>query len=1589
MDKSTDQFSVEKKLLVSRTELLDIGLRNSLLNFRKTAKSLQVIEELSEEIFTQLYRQGKAMLIAAAPDKKEKRGNNGSVDTHTDSDDTDENPENLDIDAWAKIFASDTEGDKSKRHTDNKLETGLAPVSLLSRLLKIDAEARSYIEEQGVNVLYIALGFLQWYEADSAQESRKAPLVLLPVSLQRGSGGKESFSLLYSGDDLMDNLSLAAKLKTDFGLKLAAFVNADLDASEMPSVNDYYRRVAESVSAQKRWKVLENDVALGFFSFGKFLMFNDLDSKNWPENKQPGDHPVMRRLLGSGFSDEYSALEDNANLDKFIKPGDIAFVKDADSSQTAAIWEARAGNNLIIQGPPGTGKSQTITNIIADLLQKNKTVLFVAEKMAALEVVKRRLDESHLGDAVLELHSQKSTKMAVLKELDRTLSQGKPLVHSADEDLIALQALRDTLNSYATAVNVPDSVSGLTFIEVVGHYMRLKRAHPTLLQLPFAPMAVWPHQGYLNKRLLVEELSRHVDVMGVPKRNPFWGSSREHFSPVEQSHMTVNLAEAKKVLLDVVGVAAGLSTRLCLSRPATLLDISIICRAARRAAEAPRLQGLCVSTKDWQLRRETIHELLSAGAVMTQARTTYSDRLVESAWERDLQEIRQHYANYGGKWWRSLSSKFRAARAQLQGLSKGSLPKEMDAAIAMLDGVLDYQQHKKTYDRLETLGAALFGAQWNRQQSDWQVLQHLAGWVIKLHDDLGKGEIPAGLVDFLSGHADASGLGETIDSIQTGSARLQTLFDQIAQVLGLKAGTAQAMQNMPIDDCATQLTAWAVALPAMYHMTRLNQLSSELQKAELGDVVAQIAEIEEQNVLLPCFDLSWYAGLVERAYGRYPVLQQFDRVRHEHQIERFRSLDVKSLDHAKAYLAKGLWDRMPQINQPGEMATLRGELNKKRRHIAIRQLMAKAGRAIQQVKPVFMMSPMSIANFLPPGALEFDVVIFDEASQVKAVDAFGAILRGKQVIVVGDTKQMPPTNFFGRDVEIDDDDNVTADIESILSMFKYAGAQERYLRWHYRSRHESLIAVSNVEFYEQKLMVFPSPGRNANATGLRFHYLPTALYDRGRTRTNKGEAQAVALAAIGHARKRPNHSLGIVAFSVAQRDLIQMEVELLTRQHPELQSFFAARENEPFFVKNLENVQGDERDVIYISIGYGRNESGKIAKEFGPINREGGHRRLNVLITRAKLGMEVFCNFRADDLDLDATAIHGVRALKNFLKYAETGELAMSAETGKGADSPFELEVMSSLVEKGYQVEPQIGSAGYFIDIGVKDPDAPGRYLLAIECDGASYHSSRSARDRDRLRQGVLEGLGWRFHRIWSTDWFRNPEQELHRAIDAIEAARIPVEKIEPDAIAMDLTLTILREAPVDGTNPVSLSVLPYRKAQLPAQCGVLQEERENTLLGLIELVLAIEAPIHQDELTRRLMDAYNLKRMGVKIESKLDATITMGSKRKLFHRQGLFVYRDDTRVATIRSRLELAPAEKKIELVAPEELDMALTEIIRAGFSMKPDAAVSGALELLGFGRATTKIGGAVNARIEALLDAGNLILEDMRLVLASSRSS
>lgn len=424
-----------------------------------------------------------------------------------------------------------------------------------------------------------------------------------------------------------------------------------------------------------------------------------------------------------------------------------------------------------------------------------------------------------------------------------------------------------------------------------------------------------------------------------------------------------------------------------------------------------------------------------------------------------------------------------------------------------------------------------------------------------------------------------------------------------------------------------------------------------------------------------------------------------------------------------------------------------------------------------------MMGPQAVAQYLAPGVIKFDLVIMDEASQLKPEEAIGSIARGGQLVVVGDPKQLPPTSFFSRmtqDGDGGDDHFATTDAESILDVCSSHFRPTRSLRWHYRSQHHSLIAFSNHSFYRGNLIIFPSPYGQGGKLGVRAVYLADAIYEN---QTNLREAKRVVEAVVEHIATRPNESLGIVTLNIKQRDLI---AELLDERLRAVREADAYREHwavegQPLFIKNLENVQGDERDAIVISTTFGKPAgSSAVRQNFGPISRQGGWRRLNVLFTRAKKSIAIYTSLRPEDIVLDGTTPDGTKALRNYLEYARTGSLTTCEETGREPDSDFEISVMDMLELRGYEVTPQLGVAGYRIDIAVKHPDAPGSYLAAIECDGASYHSALSVRDRDRIRHEILESLGWRgrIWRIWSTDWFRTPRQEAEKLISFLEDQR-------------------------------------------------------------------------------------------------------------------------------------------------------------------------------------------------------------------------
>ncbi|WP_291911077.1 DUF3320 domain-containing protein [Chitinophaga sp. CB10] len=1537
--------SILSRLEASRKELLDLGLRNPLLNYKlPTGKGLHIVQEQSAAVYNILVRENRTMTFAGKTAAEAARTHELPLETPLKG-----------TNGNAPAVAAAPSSTAKDPITDTKLQTNENNVTLQHKLLQTYYAARTSVEEQGVNILYLSLGMLQWYESDSSQEARLAPLILVPVLLDRSNVG-DRFKLKYTLEEVGENISLQAKMKMEFNIHIP-----ELPDQEDVDINEYFAGVEAAIKGFDRWKVIPDAIELGFFSFGKFMIYNDLDSANWPAGQKPEEHPLIASLFGNGFQDAGPDVPEDAFIDRDTNAAELFQVVDADSSQIMAMLAVQQGRNLVIQGPPGTGKSQTITNIIADAIGRGKKVLFVAEKLAALEVVKRRLDNIYLGEACLELHSHKANKKALHQELRRVMDLGKPAASKLQEELHLLEATREELNDYCIAINSDIQNSSLTPQQIIGHLLQLRQetAGVTLPRIAVPDIHNWDAYTAGKAIALAERMQACLRMTGVPATAVFRGSMLTSLLPHEQERVKNLLEEAVGTIQRLQARALETASWLQLPAPETMAAVRDLIAICGVIAAQPDIREMNISHPGWLRQFQLIKEVLSAGEQAAALREQYKQILIPEAWEQDLLQVRQDLLAHGEKWYKFLIGSWRRSKQQLAALCLQGLPDDNATRLQYVDDVMAYRRFEAMLRENAALTDGLFATRWEKLHSDWPVLNTATNWLQQLHQQIQQGTTPAVVLDCLQRGADPAKAGVEAGELQRQLAVAMEQLQAVLQALQMdesKRLPLPALQEQTFSSQQETLQVWLSHLPEITHTIAWNNISATAASEQLQCLTDAGMHWPEAGQWLKAALLkSWYEHLLEAAVRQYPELRKFNRSSHEELIRQFQRLDTLQLQYNRVRAALQHWEQMPKTEAGGQVNILKTEFNKKARHMPVRKLMQAAGWAIQAIKPVFMMSPMSIANFLPPESVEFDLVIFDEASQVRPVDALGAIMRGKQLVVVGDTRQLPPTSFFDTlTKEIDDEENVTADMQSILGLCDAQGAPQRMLRWHYRSRHESLITLSNHEFYDNKLVIFPGPGSREQA-GLVFHHLPDTAYDRGKTRTNPKEAARVADAVIAHAKLFPHQSLGVVAFSTSQREAISDALEVRRKANPELESFFTSHHDEPFFVKNLENVQGDERDVIYISIGYGRTEEGYVAMSFGPLNNEGGERRLNVLITRAKLRCEVFTNITADDIDENRTQSYGIRALKSFLYYAQHGKLNYTEETGLPAASPFEENVAAALTARGYTVRKQVGAKGFYIDMAVVDPDYPGRYLLGIECDGAAYHSARSARDRDRLRQQVLEGMGWKIHRIWSTDWFHHPEAELERLIAAIEAAKHAhqeadkVDLITAEEMAMERTA-------VEATEE---KAAPYRIATLPDEIRnqELHQAPIGQLCSWIQQVVEVESPVHFDELARRMVEAAGVTRVGPRLREVLRHAVRHADAGKRIRIKGQFLWHVDLPTPLVRDRSELPASARKVNYIAVEEMGVALEKVVKDAVAIQPEAAVPFMAKMFGFSRVTEEM--------------------------------
>lgn len=1693
LDQANNNFAFDA-LQSIRNRLLDLTGRNRLLNFRHGKSGfIRVIDEVPNQLAQEILEGHEFTYIPIPEPRREELIKHGYIEIDDKGNDikAKSNPTAKD---WAKIKGFNTNYELSDnlqtsdlKHNDKNIQSLLYPRELEAQLRGIRTKANTAIEETGANILYLAFGFLEWFEDEKSQTTRHAPLYLIPVKVDRASLNKDlgtyTYTIEYTGEDIISNLSLREKLRHDFHLELPELLEDMLP-------EDYFKLVEKQLIRHKHdWKV-KRFATLAMFDFGKLLMYLDLDPARWPQGENNiQNHAILQKFFAkegvddesgavTSFGQEYpiDTLEDIHNL--------YPLIDDADSSQHSALVDAIKGKNLVIEGPPGSGKSQTITNIIAAAISQGKKVLFVAEKMAALQVVKTRLTRAGLGDFCLELHSHKTQKKQVYENIAKRISKQNEYRYprSIDIDIQLYEEKKEELTAYADLINSQWKNTGRTIHQIFSTASRYREEFANIQLEDIKPEHI-NGQSFdeISARRTTDELKKYSDVFNEVKNqlgmtaelseHPWFGVYNKSIQLFDSDDVCKLLKQWNDTINELHNSLTPLNEQL---RENSIDDINAIRSILNSKEKIPKLEGhesfsalklidndnkpqllsyleqyqnatklfselnqdfedvvlvnednyndLVESNKNLQreckrheLNLTNIYQQLQClislrditssisedlytlitldNSLMSLLPTTYHgisefklyiqhinelDLLLASRRHElfdndlldlhipvleellptlqrlhkqlndtfnlenlpsvnELKEINEIISNAGMFSW--LSSDWRAAKAKLLTTAKGLKPKLNNLTPLLTDlitfkGLFDLLNNEPAYQTLlhheykgidtPIVEISAMRAWYKSIRSSYgigfgkrviiatsllsinnesfkglkllaesksfseleqffdlynkleQVFNHqifnskdielnqeseLPAFVEQLQNDVKRiqsvckhefkiHELNDGVIkisDFLkaedildSNTISMAIFGENIKlSAQLNSEKsFSTIESTLALSIAIEALESDPLRvylldNISLENIELLLTnlntllvkfntyegsmkifvervkldekAWfkgaegilerylAKNTKALHQPRWLStwvdfiRIRTDLSEKGLENLLryTETGAIDLENIeqiyIYSVFDI-----LAREVISENQTLAYFSGADQNAIRKQFQDYDIKLKSLQQEKIAFRVAEHGVKNTNSGsasgkvgsytEMGLINHQINLKTRHAPVRQLVKRAGQSLVALKPCFMMGPHSVAQYLQPGQIEFDIVVMDEASQIKPQDALGTIARGKQLIVVGDPKQLPPTSFFDKAVENDDDDTTAIEqSESILDV-SLPMFNARRLRWHYRSRHESLIAFSNQAFYESNLIVFPSPASKSDEFGIKFTHVKNGRFVNQH---NIEEAKVIAEAVRNHILERSDESLGVVAMSSKQREQIERCIEELSKDDPIFRDALAENvaQDEALFLKNLENVQGDERDVIYISCTYGPQEAGAVQmpQRFGPINSAAGGRRLNVLFTRSKKRMHVFSSMTEGHILATENSSSGVHALKSFLAYAQTSKLQQIQHTGKQPDSDFEISVMNALKLEGFNCVPQVGVAGYFIDLAVQDPGQPGRYLMGVECDGATYHSAKSARDRDRLRQGVLEGLGWNIKRIWSTDWFKNPQAQLKPIIELLHQLKTDI----------------------------------------------------------------------------------------------------------------------------------------------------------------------------------------------------------------------
>lgn len=1253
-------------------------------------------------------------------------------------------------------------------------------------LKEIDARARSNFEERGLDTLFLAMGLASWTAEDDGRDAA-APVVLVPVEVVARGTRADQWRVRRSGDVRVNDVLLHA-LSVEHGVTvdadaLVSALQGD-DQGEPFDPSPLFVALERAAARAPEFRIDARWV-LGNFAFQKMAIVRDLK-----ELLQPlAEHPLVAAISGDG-SAVAQARGDRASIDPRTldsqSPDAEFLIRDADSSQQQAIAATLGGQNGVISGPPGTGKSQTISNLIAELVARGKTVLFVAEKRAALDVVLNRLRDATLGHLCLDCHGADVSRKLVAQQLQQSLEliRDSPVPNHAEPHRQFIDR-RDRLNAHVRAMHAPRAPSGVGLQAMYGSLLTLGTEATTAVRFSGTALKSLDAATVATSGELLNELAAMSDVVLGESQSPWLGAAlTSQEAPREAFELSRHLAH--DALPRVVRALNALWAECRVKQPATFADLrELIDTLAALAAVCQQFDPAIFAA-----------DLSSLESALRPARSTIP-RLVA----------------------RLFSPGYRAALNQVRAWHRAGPIAPADA----LAGAENARRLTERWNAVRVEGSPAAWTAWPAVADAWKAVV-----------------------------ADVE--------------RLQTVLP------------ARALSAMRLEELEALTRGLAADAVTPGKVRRMAEIAKVFDERGLAPLLRDIAQRKPATSLWPSIlRHAWLSSCIEDAQVGDTAVATFNGRRHDEVVSEFKALDQERLRLAiqRVWRAHALAAIEARNRHPDQNTLVQKEANKKTRHLTLRRLFADAPDVLLALRPCWMASPLSVSQLLPGDRPYFDVVIFDEASQVLPEDAVTSLLRGRQAVVAGDQRQLPPTTFFaaGSEHEDADEEDETAGFQSILDQMTAFLDPPWSLDWHYRSRDESLIAYSNHRIYGSRLVTFPGA---ASGRAVRHELIPHVSGDGAQEQSASREVARVVELVLDQVRTHPDESLGVITMGITHANRIEAALYRAREEHPDLEDFFAVDRPERFFVKNLERVQGDERDAIVLSVGYGKNESGHVVYRFGPLLQEGGERRLNVAITRARTRMTVVSSFAHTDLDPAYPKV-GVQHLRAYLEYASTGGRSLGAAAMSQVPlNDFEQSVHDELTSRGLRVLGQVGSSRYRIDLVAMHPDKPGRYVLAIECDGASYHAAPTARDRDRLRQQQLEALGWRFCRIWSTDWFLRREEEVQRVLRAHEEAVRAADEADARMSATASREPAIGVAAAPGVDmPASNTANAFRGPRPPVPPGLSIDDYSDAQLRAIVRWVRSDGRLRtDDEILSEVIAALEFTRRGTRIVETIRTAI-------------------------------------------------------------------------------------------------------------------